>query len=331
MNKKIFISEDLPANTGGRMIVNRNMEIAKNLGYEIFFFKKEKGLFNSLSFIILGVPIKLIFKLLMENYTHMWFDRSTYLIAVIRKFIKPKTVIITYYQNNEFHFKKNIDKLKGDTFKRRLIRSVFWIKEFGQRKKSNLSIFINKTEMDRNNPNHIFLPPTFNTKIENNQKNKIPKIFLYYNEYLPNKIGFNWLEKDLKNSNFIIDIISRDQSKYNDLPSNINWQYNIPNLQEYLVKGSVLIAPLLDTNGFKMKIAEALAHGLIVITTSILYKNLIEQGIPSNNLVELKASNELDITIQKALLIEPNTKLYTDYFSLYYHTDALERIRKISY
>jgi hypothetical protein len=330
MNKKIFISQDLPKNTGGRMIVDRNIRIAESLGYNILLFKKQKGIFNSLSFIFFGVPIELGITLLKGDFTHMWFDRSTYLISVIRKFIKPKTIIITYYHNNEFYFKSNIDKLKGDSLKRRIIRLIFLAKEFGQRKKSDLSVFINKTEMDKKYHNHIFLPPTFDVKLIHNQSSDLPRIFIYYNDYLPNKIGFEWLKNDLKKSIFDIDIISRDQSFYDDLPSNLSWKFNISSLEKYLVQGNILIAPILDTNGFKIKIAEALVHGLTVITTSVLYDNLVLQGVPINSLVELKSPDNLDIIIKKAMEVRPNTELYIRYFSLEGHKESLEKIAMLS-
>lgn len=328
LQKKVFISELFYPHSGGGKIVNRNSKIAKSLGYKTILFRRPNGFLNKLSYHILGLPIKTLFHIICGNYTYFWFDRTTYLISFFIKVFKRKSIIISYSHNDEFYYRKNIDNIDGDSIKKKFIRLIIYTKQNIQLNSSDISLFINKNEMDHNSPKQFFLPPTFkdvNYELNYNNNNKV---FIFLNNFSPNKFGFNKIQYQLKKSKHKIYVICKEKillEKHN----NLNIINNLENLNDFLIPGNVLIAPNYDTNGFKIKVAEALFHDLITIVPSELYCSLISQGLPNNNLIEMTNEKELDSLISIAINKKITIGLYKQFFSLESYNNVISKIESI--
>lgn len=325
--KKIFISELFHPKSGGGKVVSRNSKIAKSLGYKIILFDRPDALLDKLCYHILGLPIKTLYHLIYSNYTHFWFDRTTYLISFFIRAFKRKSIIISYSHNDEFNYRKNLDNIVGDSINKKLFRLFIYIKQNIQINLSNISLFINKNEMDCNSSKQFFLPPTFSEKnYHPNHKRKKRKIFIYLNNFGPNKFGFEKIHNHLKNSIFKIYVLCRENISLNSY-ENLNIIEGRDNLNEFLTPGNILIAPNYDSNGFKIKVAEALYHDLITIVPTELYNSLISQGLPKNNLLELQKEEDLDKVIKIAIEKDITLGTYKQFFSLESYNKVITKLK----
>lgn len=272
-----------------------------NISNNITFIKKRKydqyitrlhGFSNTLE-----LYYKKIYKIFLEfNPSIIIFESSR--LGKIQEYLSSKSkklgksiFIINSFDNFELEYAKVFVKNK--------IPKILWKKEFNvvekserkQIKYSNYNLFLTKIERDKINkyysvntdssiiPIYYNDPLTKNDKKIYNNDNTLKIIFTGSLDYAPNVEAslflltqINWIKKNI-DSNIQIIIAGKNPNDIlkNQVHNNKNVKL-IPNpskekMKNILLSSDLYISPVFNGSGMKTKIAEALQHGLPIISS----------------------------------------------------------------
>lgn len=320
----LFISDGLSLNTGQGIGARRNLSIIRNISKEIKIFSLEDGtkLDNLESDITIinynESKIKKIFDLLsfrfyytkksekmLINYTHEYkpdiiFIDSSNLGNLSRKLSKINPNIITYFI--DFNMIKLPEMLIKSKFRNIFHIYSLFFNELFSIKYSKAAFILTRRELKSfhffNKKIQTFiLPITIEDKFQNFSKpQNISNTILFVGaNYYPNILGLNIFLKEcfsnLPEYKLIIagKNLSKNLFKFNEIDfDRIEILTNISDekLIDLYQKANLVICPILHGGGMKIKVAEAMMHGKIIVATKFSfdgYENIVSQDIYLSN------------------------------------------------
>ncbi len=156
----------------------------------------------------------------------------------------------------------------------------------------------------------INIPVTFKT--HNNKINKINNSIYHLGamDWQPNRQGIKWFIKHIKPSlekqNIKIYIAGKNMPEYYFKYRNPNTiiEGKVDNVESYIQNKEILFVPLFSGSGIRIKILEAMAHGIPVVSTS---KGA--QGIPYTNGENILIADKKEVFINSIIKLTEDKNL----------------------
>ncbi|MGB1002879.1 MAG: glycosyltransferase family 4 protein [Salibacteraceae bacterium] len=261
-----------------------------------------KGLWSENNYIVSRFNDEKFASVISNNLDQNEYDlivfEGTY-TAVYVDLVKKKSKAITLMRSHNVEFQLWEDRLFAEpsSFKRFVLKSsVKQLKDFelSELKKFDVVATISMNDKAYFNSyfglnKTIYVPfgislPDETVVIDDDAENKI--VFLGALDWEPNLIGLNWFLKEVwplireRNSKMEFHIGGRNALPDFDksLPEGVLFKGEIPDAHSFLLTGKLMVVPLFEASGIRIKIIEGLALGQVIATTT---KGA--QGIPSQN------------------------------------------------
>lgn len=250
---------------------------------------KVRKIFNWISLNNGGINsenIKIILDKVNNNkYEFIFLDSSLYgkLAHKIKKINTNVKIIIFFHDVTKFWSKSQIKMTRGITQKLKLYlhHPSFVYNEYKSIQNADKIICLNSrdSELIQKEYNRIadeIIPINIKDKFDNDkictQKVKEPINILFIGVYyLPNLVGIKWfIDKVLPNVNAKLTIVGKNMELLKSEVDNecVEIHGYVDNLEEFYYKSDLVVAPIFDGGGMKVKIAEALMYGKNIIGTS---------------------------------------------------------------
>lgn len=269
---------------GGGQCSNRNYNLVSDYyTTEVITVKKINNIFSLLSIVqqcfpplTLSVIRNIMIKIQKERYDMIFLDSS--LFGVLCKKIKlkyPDIRIVVFFHNVEVNY---INVRMGKGIKHDIYVKLAEKSEKCSVKYADKMIALNSRDAKRifqlyhRKPKEIF-PITFDDKyIEIKQfETSEKKVGLFVGSLgNANYEGIKWFIKNSTLLNqFELQVVGKDfekvRNEFREYPVNIIG--SVDNLQEYYEQADFVISPVLFGGGMKVKIAEALMYGKVILGT----------------------------------------------------------------
>lgn len=296
MAKTLFISSLVSGNkTGGAMVAKRNFEVIKKImgeedvilyTLESFAIKKKSIIVDSCKRILRlcrgymnGSTQKInqdIINVINQNNVNIVFIDSS-LNGLLVKQIKKRTgaKVISFFHNCEYSLLKQ-GILKGE------FESIFRIlpARFNEKLTVNFSdntIVLNERDgllLSRlyHKNDHFIIPITLDDKFlpyEKREVRKVKNILFVGSNFFPNINGVNWFIKNvLPYIDCKLTFVGRDIDKANIIKSSkLEIVANPDNLTSFYEDADLVVVPIFEGGGMKVKVAEALMYGKVVLAS----------------------------------------------------------------
>lgn len=220
-----------------------------------------------------------------NNYEYIFLDSSVYgKLAKYIKINKPKTKIVTFFHDVSKFWSKSLIKtskeIKG-TIRLCTYHPSYVYNESKTIQYTDHIISLNQRDAKlieseyRKNVNEI-IPVNIKDKfleerINNNPKNETIEILFVGAYYLPNIVGIKWfIDNVMNNINAKLIIVGKgmDALKEEINVDNVEVHGFVEDLDSYYYNSDLVIAPIFDGGGMKVKIAEALMYGKTIVGTT---------------------------------------------------------------
>lgn len=239
-------------NNGGMNRRNKGklIELIKNNNYEYVFL--DSSVYGKLSQIIKNNNSKTKVITFFHDVSKFW---SKSLIKVCKD-IKGKIRLYTYHPSYVYNEKKTIENSD-------------YIIALNKRDSDLIELEYNKKidEIISVNIKDKFLEE----KIDYTCKKKNIEILFVGANYLPNVIGIKWfIEEVMPNVDAKLTIVGKGMDKLKDeiIADNVEIHGFVDNLDSYYYNSDLVVAPIFDGGGMKVKVAEALMYGKCIIGTT---------------------------------------------------------------
>ncbi|WIG81923.1 glycosyltransferase [Photobacterium damselae] len=297
MRKIVYISSNLKSKgTGGGVVSCANLNILMSIygdcnvkSYDISKSEKKNGLINKLDYLInylLGYSAGLTPHKVRDIMRDDFFIKSDVIYldgSLFGNFVDnikkkyPQKKIIVFFHNIETDFIKSVISDKAFIYK-----LVYLVAKNNEKKSAILADYIiTLTHNDSSRLSCLFSRradfiwgvslPSRNCNIKNNSND----ILFVGSDFPPNIEALNFLTKDvmpfIKNRKLII--IGKGLDKYKSKYDNHNVETLgfVENIDNYYCKSNIVLSPIFSGAGMKVKIAEALSYGKIVMGTSFSF------------------------------------------------------------
>lgn len=227
---------------------------------------------------------KLIELIKNNNYEYVFLDSSVYgKLAQIIKKNNSKTKVITFFHDVSKFWSKSLIKVCKDikgkirlyTYhpsyvynEKKTIQNSDYIIALNKRDSDLIELEYNKKidEIISVNIKDKFLKQ----KIDYTSKKKGVEILFVGAYYLPNVIGIKWfIEEVMPNVEAKLTIVGKGMDKLKDeiIADNVEIHGFVEDLDSYYYNADLVVAPIFDGGGMKVKVAEALMYGKCIIGT----------------------------------------------------------------
>lgn len=355
--KLLFVSSKISQdNTGGAVVSRQNyrnfLELFGEENVEIFNLESfnngaktlrniKNKVWNLINLRMEGHTVKnqkMMIKLIEEKkFSHIFFDTSLNgkLIKHLKKKFNDKVKIISFFHNVETSLLfKGLTRLNIIS----LIRLIpAFINEKLSASYSNVIIVLTKRDRELlktilNAKNATVIPISIEDKLSNkivSHPMSSPRRLLFIgSNYKPNIDGINWfVRKILPNINAELTIIGKGLSEKSlKLNDNVRLIKDVDDLNPYYDWADILLAPIFYGGGMKVKVAEALMHGKVVLGTKEAFMGYIHSpGI----LIEANTKKEF---LENLRMIEGESyseKARNVFINNYSSTAAQDKLRQI--
>lgn len=220
-----------------------------------------------------------------NNYEYIFLDSSVYgKLAKYIKMNKPKTKIVTFFHDVSKFWSKSLIKtskeIKG-TIRLCTYHPSYVYNESKTIQYTDYIITLNQRDAKlieseyRKNVNEI-IPVNIKDKfleerINNNPKNETIEILFVGAYYLPNIVGIKWfIDNVMNNINAKLIMVGKgmDALKEEINVDNVEVHGFVEDLDSYYYNSDLVVAPIFDGGGMKVKIAEALMYGKTIVGTT---------------------------------------------------------------
>ncbi len=304
-NKKVlFVSSNIASSkNGGWVCSRRNLDTLKQIfgsnNVEVFVlqpFILKKGFYNSLKAII-GAVIRTVFiringatfkieryileKVLSNNISTVFVDSSINGTLIKRLHRRTNVKIVAFFHNCEFQF--NLYNIRNGAWY--LLPRLYscYFNEKLTIKHSDKIITLNKRDEDLisklySKKGNIFNIPIsiedtyevdsrFSSQVEASSKLNI--LFVGSN-FFPNRVGILWfINNVMPYVEANLSVVGREMNKIAiNETENIKVFSSVDSLESFYREAHVVIAPIFDGGGMKVKIAEAMMYGKQIIATT---------------------------------------------------------------
>lgn len=349
----VYISNSLANNgTGGGVVSNANLNLLKkckifksvsvidfeqanDCEFESAIFKKAITFILSVFKFSGGLTPKIIDFIInsqkVSNSDFIWIDSSLYgrLSESIKK-RHPEKKIITFFHNVEFDFLSSLGEKRG--FLYRSITKSGRINEFKSIINSDLVVTLSQNDSIRlqslyNRKADLVLPVSFDSvdpitfDICNNSRH----ILFVGSDFPPNVEALNFLASEVMPfTNRKLVVIGKGLEKYRKQfeSDKIEIIGFVQDLKPYYEKSNFVVTPIFSGAGMKVKVAEALNFGKVVIGTSFSFIGYENPNINTSFLIKAETANDY---IQFLSLDYPHYSVSArEYFTKYFSSDSMD-------
>lgn len=280
-----------------------------------------------------------------EKVEFVFIDNSIY--GILTKQIKekfPQIGIITYYHDVKASLAK-VWKDKASFFKKPVYQAMI-DNEMLNQKYADVSLVLNDREerlffdaYGRKPENH--LPVYIPIKKPDSPKQGIQepiKMLFFGGYYLPNIKGIMWfVDSVVPKLDIPIELLvaGREMNRLKDeysFPSNVTVMGRVENLDEVYCNADVIVSPIFEGGGMKVKVAESMGYGKVIIGSDESYEGYrenIPQGYWKKYFYRANTTDEFIEAIRhiyssRELLFKFNEPV-RELFEQYYSSEFAER------
>lgn len=298
-------------------MTKRNFETLKHLcrknNFNLHFFDKSDILLNSnngfsffnlllniLNFNVLTFNNQIVKKIdlliVSENVKVIFVDSTLFGLIIHKLVSKHSHLKVFYYSHNVelisyFHAFKISPSIKSFY---NVLCSFFNEKASFKKRHCNIGIsnfdnvYIEKyysKKFDHIVPITLDANKSLNNKIEIIRNEDKLNLLFVGSYFYPNIQGVIWfLSNVFPHIDVNFTIIGKDMKKlktYTNIPSNVEILENVNDLSEFYFNSDIIIAPIFYGSGMKVKVAEALKYGKIILGTRLSFQGYENIGIDS--------------------------------------------------
>ena len=308
------------------------------------------------TFINRHIIMKILTMIKEEKINVVFVDNSIYGILVMKiKQIYPCMPIISYYHDVKAVLGK--EWRQHATILKRPVYSAMIKNERINQKFCDVNLTLNSRETERFAKEYKYqpegelrvyldIPFTFNVSNRPLNSDRLDLLFIG-SSYTPNIKGINWfidnVLSELKGDIYLTVAGSGMDRKYKerDYPSNVCFYGKVDDLSELYCSHDVIICPIFEGAGMKVKVAEAMGYGKIIIGTQedyIGYKESVDVDKwnkffyhcnDANEFIE--SINSISANVKSIKRYNPEVRnLYEKNFSIEYGKRTIESMIELA-
>jgi hypothetical protein len=261
----------------------------------------------------------------------IWIDGS--LFGILNELLKikyPSIKIITFFHNVEFDFMSSLGAKRG-RFYSYIVKSSCYNESLAI-KYSDYIFTLSSSDSNRlkilyNRSSDLVLPVTFESvDISGPCKNTSTDMLFVGSDFPPNVEAIKYLsDKVMPFVNKKLVVVGKGMEKYRGLYNahNIEIIGFVDDISEYYKKCNIVLTPIFSGAGMKVKVAEALNFGKVVIGTPFSFIGYDDNGNTDSFLI--KADNASDYITLISSTYPDYSSLAKSYFDTNYSSQYIER------